>query len=60
MGFTVKEEKNHKKDLLSQVLFMVPEAGVEPARYLYHRILSPARLPIPSFRRKGYYIKSRL
>ncbi len=22
-------------------------AGVEPARYLYHRILNPARLPIP-------------
>ena len=29
---------------------MVPEAGVEPARYRYHWILSPARLPIPSFR----------
>ena len=29
---------------------MVPAAGVEPARYRYHRILSPARLPIPSFR----------
>ena len=33
-----------------QVLSLVPEAGVEPARYRYHRILSPARLPIPSFR----------
>ena len=30
---------------------LVPEAGVEPARYRYHWILSPARLPIPSFRR---------
>ncbi len=30
--------------------FLVPEAGVEPARYRYHGILSPARLPIPSFR----------
>ncbi len=29
----------------------MPEAGVEPARYRYHWILSPARLPIPSFRR---------
>ena len=29
---------------------VVPEAGVEPARYRYHWILSPARLPIPSFR----------
>ena len=35
---------------------MVPEAGVEPARYRYHWILSPARLPIPSFRRFAYYI----
>ena len=25
----------------------VPEAGVEPARYYYHWILNPARLPIP-------------
>ena len=33
------------------VIFLVPGAGVEPARYHYHRILSPARLPIPSFRR---------
>ena len=31
--------------------FLVPVAGVEPARYRYHRILSPARLPIPSHRR---------
>lgn len=29
---------------------MVPVAGVEPARYRYHGILSPARLPIPSHR----------
>ncbi len=35
---------------------MVPEAGVEPARYRYHWILSPARLPIPSFRRGVYCI----
>ena len=26
---------------------LVPRAGIEPARYCYHRILSPARLPIP-------------
>ena len=30
---------------------VVPVAGVEPARYRYHGILSPARLPIPSRRR---------
>ena len=29
-----------KKHLRLQVLFMVPVAGVEPARYRYHRILS--------------------
>ena len=29
---------------------LVPEAGLEPARYRYQRILSPSRLPIPSFR----------
>ena len=35
---------------------MVPVAGVEPARYRYHRILSPARLPIPSHRQgRAYY-----
>ena len=30
---------------------MVPVIGVEPIRYFYHRILSPARLPIPPHRR---------
>ena len=30
---------------------MVPVVGVEPTRYRYHWILSPARLPIPSHRR---------
>ena len=43
---------------LRSFVCMVPEAGVEPARYRYHRILSPARLPIPSFRRKNRYIVS--
>ena len=36
--------------LLSGALFLVPMAGVEPARYCYQRILSPSRLPIPSHR----------
>ena len=31
---------------------LVPKAGIEPARYCYHRILSPARLPIPPLRHK--------
>lgn len=30
---------------------VVPVVGVEPTRYRYHGILSPARLPIPSHRR---------
>ena len=34
----------------SDFLGLVPEAGVEPARCRHHWILSPARLPIPSFR----------
>ena len=29
---------------------MVPVAGVEPARHRWRRILSPLRLPIPSYR----------
>ena len=33
------------------VCFLVPVVGVEPTRYRYHWILSPARLPIPSYRR---------
>ena len=32
------------------VFYMVPEVGLEPTRYRYQRILSPPRLPIPSFR----------
>ena len=27
-------------------IYMVPEAGLEPARYRYRRILSPLRLPV--------------
>ena len=34
----------------------VPEAGVEPARYCYHWILNPARLPIPPL---GHFFKKR-
>ncbi len=39
-----------KKQSCGLLLLLVPVAGVEPARYRYHRILSPARLPIPSHR----------
>ena len=31
--------------------YLVPVAGLEPARYRYQRILSPSRLPIPPHRR---------
>ena len=33
--------------------FVVPVAGLEPARYRYRWILSPLRLPIPSHRHIG-------
>jgi hypothetical protein len=31
---------------------LVPEAGIEPARYLYRGILSPLRLPISPLRQR--------
>ena len=30
--------------------YLVPVVGLEPTRYCYHWILSPARLPIPPHR----------
>ena len=39
-----------KDDCSRNRLFLVPVTGVEPVRYRYHWILSPARLPIPSHR----------
>ncbi len=36
--------------------FLVPLAGVEPARYRYRWILSPLRLPIPSQRHEAIFI----
>ena len=35
----------------NRLFLLVPGEGVEPTRYLYHRILSPARLPVPPSRR---------
>ena len=29
------------------LIYMVPGAGIEPARYFYRGILSPLRLPVP-------------
>ena len=47
--------REEKKDIIMTrgsrpKIKMVPVVGVEPTRYRYHRILSPARLPIPSHR----------
>ena len=42
------KKKPEQSGLCSDV---VPVVGVEPTRYHYHRILSPARLPIPPYRR---------
>ena len=39
-----------KGGLLPVLFLMVPKAGLEPARYRYHWILSPARLPISPLR----------
>ncbi len=40
------------------ILLMVPEEGVEPTRPCGHRILSPARLPVPPLRRRASMIGS--
>ena len=32
---------------MGNLSILVPEAGIEPARYRYRRILSPVRLPVP-------------
>lgn len=46
----------NKKKTLKRVFFMVPMAGVEPARGCPHKILSLARLPIPSHRLTTLYM----
>ena len=35
------------------IVFLVPKAGLEPARCRHQRILSPSRLPIPPLRHVG-------
>ena len=59
-------EKEREKAVLKRSLkrnktaYMVPKAGLEPARSCPRRILSPLRLPIPPLRRirhKLYYHK---
>lgn len=46
-----KRAKLRQKPLKMPVFSLVPVIGVEPIRYHYHGILSPARLPIPPHRR---------
>ncbi len=45
--FDIKNERNYVK--FSHFLVLV--AGLEPARCLHRRILSPLRLPIPPYQR---------
>ena len=48
-----KQNAPHESEVrgVSRLSLVVPVTGVEPVRYRYHWILSPARLPIPSHRR---------
>ena len=49
-------ENNHRTEVsLYKDKKIVQEAGLEPARYCYHRHLKPARLPIPPFLHNFYY-----
>ena len=36
--------------------YLVPEAGIEPARYRYRWILSPVRLPVSPLGQRDNYI----
>ena len=45
--FTIVENKYRTEVSLYKDKKIVQEAGLEPARYCYHRHLKPARLPIP-------------
>ena len=45
--FTIAENKYRTEASLYKDKKIVQEAGLEPARYCYHRHLKPARLPIP-------------
>ena len=49
--FTIAENKYRTEVSLYKDKKIVQEAGLEPARYCYHRHLKPARLPIPPFLR---------
>jgi hypothetical protein len=44
------EKKMERRNALKNKANLVPVVGVEPTRSCPHRILSPARLPIPPHR----------
>ena len=41
--------------IITDFYIMVPEAGLEPARYFYRGILSPLCLPIPPLGHINWY-----
>ena len=47
--FAIAENKYRSEVRLYKDKKIVQEAGLEPARYCYHRHLKPARLLIPPF-----------
>ena len=53
--FSFSENKYRTEVSLYKDKKIVQEAGLEPARYCYHRHLKPARLPIPPFLHNFYY-----
>ena len=53
--FAIAENKYRTEASLYKDKKIVQEAGLEPARYCYHRHLKPARLPIPPFLHIFYY-----
>ena len=48
-SFAREERKTGKRTAPGTGQKIMQEAGLEPARYCYHRHLKPARLPIPPF-----------
>ncbi len=52
--YSMRVNFDTKKTVPKNSLFLVPVVGVEPTRYRYHGILSPARLPIPPHRQICY------
>ena len=47
LAFIKSAKKRMTKTLRFKPFFLVQVVGIEPTRYHYHRILSPARLPVP-------------